>query len=178
MGVAVNLVNEYRNKWTCLQYEEFDDLLQECLVHWYFVRDKYDPGRGVYNNTFMAKVIRNKLGHIVEKLTTDKRVTNSKTVSLDAPIGDDEDAPTLLDTLDENPLSENLQTQIGLPLDVAKAYAHLTQRQRALCKLILEEGLNTDEAAKALRVSRNTVKNDKNRIKAAFAKAELREYME
>jgi len=178
IGVAKNLVTEYRSKWTCLKYEDFDDLLQECLMHWCFVRDKYDPGRGVYSNTFMAKVVRNKLGHIIEKLTADKRITNSKTVSLYTPLGEDEDSPTLLDKLDESSLSENLHSQVGLPLDISSATAQLTPRQRALCELILEKGLNIDEAAKALRVSRNTIKNDKNRIKAAFAKVDLQEYLE
>jgi len=178
IGVAKNLVTEYRSKWTCLQYEDFDDLLQECLMHWYFVRDKYDPGRRVPSNAFMAKVIRNKLGHIIEKLTADKRIANSKTISIYTPMGDDEDSPTLLDVIDEEPFAEKFDPAIGLPLDMAKAYSQLTPRQRELCRLISERGLNIDEAAKALRVSRNTVKNEKNRIKAAFAKAELHEYME
>jgi len=135
IGVAKKLVNESRSKWTCLQYEDFDDLLQECLMHWYFVRDKYDPGKGVPSNAFMAKVVRNKLGHIIEKLTTDKRVVNSKTISLSKPMGDDEDSPTLLDTLDAEPLTEKFDPAIGLPLDIAKAYARLTPRQRELCLL-------------------------------------------
>jgi len=178
IGVVKNLVTEYRSKWTCLQYEDFDDLLQECLMHWYFVRDKYNPDKGVPCNAFMAKVVRNKLRHIIEKLTADKRIVNSKTISLSTPMGEDEDSPTLLDILDAEALSEKFAPAIGLPLDIAKAYSQLTPRQRVLCKLILDKGLNIDEAAKALRVSRSTIKNDKNRIKAAFAKAELHEYME
>jgi len=36
VAVAKHLVNEFKKQWTCLDIDDFDDLLQECLTHWFF----------------------------------------------------------------------------------------------------------------------------------------------
>ncbi|MFA5104833.1 MAG: hypothetical protein WC527_06620 [Candidatus Margulisiibacteriota bacterium] len=133
IAVAKRLIDEYRKAWSCLQREGFDDLLQECLVHWLDVRDGYDPGQDASKQTFMAKVIRNKLGNILEKATAEKRKTIYESVSLDKPLNDDDEF-TLKDKIPD-PKSDPPHTQIGLRIGLSKASKnlHLNKRSCANC---------------------------------------------
>jgi len=41
IAVAKKLVDQFKRKWRCFAKDDFEDLLQECLSHWYFRRDKF-----------------------------------------------------------------------------------------------------------------------------------------
>jgi DNA-directed RNA polymerase specialized sigma24 family protein len=83
IAVAKKIVAEYRRRWKCLFIEDFEDLLQECLTHWYFARDEYDHKLGASQTTFMGRIIRNKLTDLIREREADKRKMAHLTISLD-----------------------------------------------------------------------------------------------
>ena len=176
IAVAKRLINDYRKAWSCLGREGFDDLLQECLVHWLDVRDGYDSGRDASKQTFMAKVIKNKLGNIIEKSTAEKRKTIYESISLDTPLSDDEDAPTLKDKIPDTK-STPRQTDIDLKIGLSRAYQKLTPQQQKLCKLLGEDGLSMTEASKEMKKHRRHLYREIARIRAVFEKEGLKDYL-
>ncbi len=177
IGVAKKVIEKFRKQWTCLAREDFDDLLQECLTHWHFSKDDYNAAAGANERTFMSRVIENKLGHIVEKLTSDKRKVFQTSDSLNERISDDEDAPTYLDQLPDRTIP-NLRLSAELRIDVVKTFHKLTPQQQRLCRLLVDEGLNPTEASKILEISRDTFYEEVRRIRAIFQKANLHEYLD
>lgn len=176
LAVAKRLVNDYRKQWKCLEREGFDDLLQECLMHWLDVRDGYDAGRDTSRQTFMAKVIRNKLGNIIEKATAEKRKTIYESISLDKPLSDDEDAPTLKDKIPDTK-SAPPQTNLELKIELSRAYQKLTPQQKKLCKLLGEDGLSVTEASKEMKKHRRHLYREIARIREVFEKEGLKDYL-
>lgn len=179
IGVAKNVIERFRKQWKCLELEGFDDLLQECLTHWHFSKDDYDPAAGANERTFMSRVVEHKIQHIIEKLTTDKRKVASESVSLDERISDEEDSPTFLDQLSEDEKhASNLHVSAELKIDISQTIQKLTPQQRELCRLLSEEGLNIKQASEALKTPRGTLYEDIKRIKAIFQKDKLHEYLD
>lgn len=61
IAVTKKLIGEFRRRSRSLYREEFDDLLQECLMHWLEVRRQVVPDPGGPPIAYMARVVRNKL---------------------------------------------------------------------------------------------------------------------
>ena len=179
IGVATNVVNRFRNQWTCLEREGFDDLLQECLTHWHFSKDDYNPSAGANVRTFMSRVVEHKVQKIIRKLTRDCRNVTNKSVSLDSPISDEEDSPTFLDkfSADESHASE-LHLKAELKIDVFQTIKKLTPKQQELCRLLNDEGLNINQASKAMQIPRGTLYEDIKRIRTIFQQEGLHEYLD
>lgn len=176
VGVAKNVIDEMRRSWKCLELQDFDDLLQETLAHWHAVRAGYSPEGGASRQTYMSRVVRHKIGHIIEKLKTDRRRIALEAVSLDQPLSDEDDAPTLLDILSEDKnQTTDLRIHAELKIDIKQTIRTLTPKQQELCRL-LEEGMNVQEAAEALNSCRLTVYREIKRIKAVFEREQLHEY--
>lgn len=176
LSVAKRVIDDYRKEHRCLQREGFDDLLQECLIHWLEVRDRYDPDRGASKKTYMAEVVGNVLGHLAEKSRTDKRKAIYESISLDEPLNDDEDSPTLKDKI-ANSDDVPPQTNSELKIELTKAYQRLTPQQQKLCKLLGEEGLNINEACKHFGKHRSNVYRDVLRIRQIFEEEGLKDYL-
>ena len=71
---------------------EFDDLLQECLLHWWQQRDRYSASRGASPQTFFRRVFRAKLLDIARSAQAQKRGGARQEHYLSEPLGpDDED---------------------------------------------------------------------------------------
>ncbi len=177
IGVAKKIINAYRKKWKCLEREGFDDLLQECLIHWMEVRDRYDPGRGASKNTYMAEVVSNVLGHIAEKARTDKRKAIYESVSLDEPLNkDEEDSPALKDKISA---SDDALPQINsdLKIEIAKVFQKLTPQQQKLCKLLGEDGLSISDASRQMDKHRMVIYREIARIRELFEKEGLKDYL-
>ena len=62
IAVAKKLVDQFKRKWKCFSKDDFDDLLQECLSHWYFVRKKYEVSKGKKDVLFSAGVCGLRIG--------------------------------------------------------------------------------------------------------------------
>ena len=93
IAVTKKLIGEFRRRSRSLYREEFDDLLQECLMHWLEVRQQLVPDPGGPPIAYMARVVRNKLIDLARERETDKRRGDQETVSLDDTVGDSEEAP-------------------------------------------------------------------------------------
>lgn len=178
VGIATNAIERLRKDWACLRMEGFEDLIQECLIHWHFSKDDYDPLAGTNRRTFMVRVVEHKLRHIIEKLTAGKRKASIDNISLDERISDEEDSPTNLDQLpvDEEYFS-NLRLSAELKIDLSRTYQKLSPKQRELCRLLGQEGLSIQEASQVLKTPRGTLYEDIKRIKAIFQKENLHEYL-
>ena len=176
LAVAKKVINDYRKKYKCLEREGFDDLLQECLIHWLDVRDRYDPARGASKKTYMAEVVGNVLGQVAAKARTDKRKTIYESVSLDEPLSDEADAPTLKDKI---PQSNDALPQIDseLKIELSKAYQKLTPQQQELCRLLGEEGMTISEASRRLDKHRMIIYREIERIRELFEKEGLKDYL-
>ncbi len=179
IAVAKKLINDFKKQWRCLGIDDFDDLLQECLTHWFFVKDKYNPLAEASEKTFMAGVVKNKLSDIVKDHERLRRKGAQNTVSLYEPLSDEEDAPTLLDSIPaDEEYASNLRIHTELKIDISRTFQKLTPKQQELCRLLGEEGLNIKEASEALKTPRGTVYEEINRIKSIFEKENLHEYLE
>ncbi len=173
IAIAKKLINEFRREWEYLEREEFDDLLQECLIHWMEVKDKYDPNREASPKTFVAKIIRNKLGNIKDRVYTEKRKTLIyETVSLNSPISDDKNAPSFEEQIPANN-HESLKLKTVLSIAIDK----LTPQQKELCRLLRVEGMNIYEASKHLKAHHSKVYREVKRIREIFEKQGLRQFL-
>jgi RNA polymerase sigma-70 factor (ECF subfamily) len=176
LAVAKKIINDCRKEQRCLEREGFDDLLQECLIHWLEVRDQYDPNRGASKKTYMAEVVRNVLGQLAEKAKTDKRKAFYESLSLDEPFNREEDSPALKDKI---AASDETLPQINseLKIELSKAYRKLTPQQHKLCKLLGEEGLTISEASRRLDKHRMIIYREIARIRELFEKEGLQDYL-
>ncbi len=181
IAIAKKLVSNFRSTSKTLAREEFDDLLQECLFHWHQVRDDVDPERETSRRASMARVIRNKLTDLEREGESDKRKMTYVSLSLDAPVGETEDAPTLIEMIDPHATtdtpSESEPLQLQMKIDIARMLKRLTSRQRKLCHLLREQGLNVKEAAQQMKLPRATVYDELKRIKAVFKREGLEGYL-
>lgn len=177
IAVAKKVINDYRKEQKCLEREGFDDLLQECLIHWLDVRDRYDPKRGASKKTYMAEVIGNMLRKLTEKARADKRKTIYESVSLDEPLNDDEDSRTLKDKI---AASNDAPPQINSELrtELSRVFQKLTPQQQKLCRLLGEEGLSISEASMRLDKHRMIIYREIARIRELFEKEGLKDYLE
>ncbi|HUU29589.1 MAG TPA: sigma-70 family RNA polymerase sigma factor [archaeon] len=180
IAVAKKLVDEFQGKWTCLEQEDFDDLLQECLTKWFFTKDDYNPSRETTQKTFMGRIIRNKLTDLVREREADKRKINYLTVSLDEPVGNDENAPTLIDKIDECVIADaptDPFLEIQLKIDLPKVLKKLAPHQKKLCRLLGEKGFTVKEASEYLKTPRSTIYGELKRIRTIFMKEGLEDYI-
>lgn len=175
IAVAKKLINNYKRENKCLHYEGFDDLLQECLIFWLELRDKYNPSRSKSKKAFMAGVVKNKLAKIIEKLTADKRKVIYESISLDAPLNDDEGL-TLKDKIaDTKTVSPQIKSELESKL--SKALERLTPEQKELCRLISEEGMTINETCSHFNKHRSNVFRDAVRIRKIFEEEGLKDYL-
>ncbi|MBI5907599.1 MAG: hypothetical protein HY853_03310 [Burkholderiales bacterium] len=100
IAVTKKLIGEFRQRSRSLYREEFDDLMQECLLHWLNVRERIAADSGGPPIGYMARVIRNKLIDLARADEADKRRGDQETVSLDDTVGESEDASTFADLVD------------------------------------------------------------------------------
>jgi len=176
VAIAKHLVNEFMKQWRCLDDDDFEDLLQECLTHWLFAKDKYDPSAEATVKTFMGRVVRNKLTDIIKERERDKRKVSQITVSLHQPLSSEEDASTLLDVLTDN--EADFRVRVELQIDLSNALRRLTPLQRAICGLISESGPNVTDISERLGIRRKAVYKEIGRIRAIFENEGLKNYLE
>ena len=172
IAVAKKLVGEYRRRSRILERYEFEDLVQDCLLHWITVRRSLDRDPANPPLGYMATVLRNWLADLVRKRGTDKRSGDLDTPSLDASIDGSDDGMTLAELLDVSQSRDSAgdgETHHHMHLDLLRACAHLTPAQQRLCLMLGEEGLSVKAAAEQLGIPRGTLYEEINRIRKLFA---------
>ncbi len=156
--------------------EGFEDLLQESLTHWFFVKDQFDPAREVTLKTFMKRVVKNKLLNILEKKSAKKRQTNLKSVSLNALLEEGE-TETMEKFIGVEGNARRTVTNSELSSALQKAFYKMSSRQKDLCRLLGEEGLTVSEASRRMSVPRSTLQEEIKRIREVFRKDGLENYL-
>ncbi len=135
IAVAKKVVGEFRRRSRILGREEFDDLVQDCLLHWIGVRRKLAPDPDKPPVGYMAQVVRNKLTDLMREQGAEKRAGDLSAISLDATVDGSEDGTTLAESMDA---SESTQAgDMGethrhhVRMDLLRAMARLTPASRA-----------------------------------------------
>lgn len=175
IGVAKKVINKFKAKWKWLERIDEEDLLQESLTHWLFNRDKFNPEAGAKRNTFMARVVANRLMDIVREQSSDKRKVAHESSSIDQPLNDDEESSSLLDVLASDDPDFRFQTE--LKISIEETFSELTENQRMLCQYLSDGCTNMSELASTLGVGRATVYREIERIRAVFEKQGLKEFL-
>lgn len=174
IAITKGLILEYCEKWTLLNGEGFDDLLQECLTHYLLAKTKYVPKDDATLKSFARRVIKNELNDIVRRVYRHKRKALYEAIPLDEAIKTDEDKAPFV--IHDHPSKSITKTE--LTAKIQKAFDKLTPRQRELCRLLYEEGLNVNEASKYFNLHRRTVYKEVLRIREIFEEEGLRDYLE
>ena len=169
IAVAKKAVAHFQAKYPWLQGLDFNDLLQECLIHWYFNRARFEEGKRASITTFMAKVVSVQLQLILRKELSDKRRAGHLTESLDKPLGGGE--TTLADVIP----ADETWSSISIHIDVRSALEELTPLQRRICNL-LGQGYSVKGVAEMLGKPRSTVRDELKRINQVFYRIGLKDY--
>ena len=181
VAVTKKLVGKFRLQSRSLERETFDDLMQECLTHWIVARRKLDPDPGGPPVAYLTGVVRNKLLDLAREREAEKRHGDLETVSLDQPLGESKDAPSLAEVLDgtdgtEADRDDALDAR-DAQIDLARALRKLTDAQRRLCQLLGEEGPPIKEASERLRIPRGALYEEIKGMRKVFADHGLDDYL-
>lgn len=140
----------------------FDDLLQECQVHWWRQRQRWDPRRGAARATFLRRVVDNKLQDLWRRWLSDAPPDERSVLSLNVPGG--EDLPEIVARLSDG---TEVEADVLAALERQRLLTHLTPLQR-----LLAEGLERDhslaEMSRQLGVPHSTLRGDLKRIQSIF----------
>jgi len=166
IGVAHIVVSDFLKKHPYFRGYDFEDLLQECLLHWLAQRHQYKPDRGASRSTFMGKILKRKLLDILDAQMSKKRLVNQLSDPLEPP-PDDESPERATMPVFQSPDTE--KTRIFLRLDVEKTLANLHPDQLRLCEL-MKEDKNVTDMARELNKPRSTIYDELKRIKEIFNK--------
>ena len=178
IAIAVRLVSRFRAERRVLEREDFEDLLQECLLDWLSKRDKYDPSRHASRQTFMGKALTNKLRDLAKARRAEIRRVAYEALSLDAPVKKDEPGRTLMDLIDDATAEVDPQEAIFLiPFKVrlTRAWARLSEDERMLCQHRMD-GLNMKETHQLMGISKDEVYKMLKHIREVCEKERLRGY--
>ena len=150
-------------------------------MHWIEVRRKLRADLEGPPIAYMAKVVRNKLTDLFRERDAAKRAGDYDAVSLDAPTGDSDEAPSFADLLDSTRGHELANGRAvdrnDARIDINKALLRLTPRQRRLCRLLGEEGMSIKEAAEHLGIPRGTLYEEIKRVRQVFDDQGLGDYL-
>jgi RNA polymerase sigma factor (sigma-70 family) len=181
IAIAKKLILGYERTYRCLKrVHEFEDLLQECLSHWWEKRGSYREGRGASRKTFMAKVIKNKLLELKRKEETSLRRVNGDASSLDKRFGESAGGRrnwTLHDTLKAPESPSGRETGRDLQGDLTVTLGNLPPEDLELVQL-LREGDSVTHISERLGIHRSTVYQRIKRIRKLFVDSGLQDYTE
>ncbi|MCD6217843.1 sigma-70 family RNA polymerase sigma factor [bacterium] len=159
--------------------EDENDLLQECLTHWFFKRHKFDETKGVKKETYMSRVINNRLMDLVREKDTAKREIHNNLGSLNKLINEDEDSSELIEFIDKDGLTQIDLDRFELTefeLQIEKVYEKLEPKQIQICEY-LKEGYSKVEIAEILKIPRTTLQDEYKRIEKHFMRNGLKSYL-
>ena len=151
--------------------------MQDCLTHWLFARDKYKTGHGASVKTFMERVVKRRLINIVKEKERLKRRAFYTSLSLDKLLDDDRTGfIEKFIKVDDEGFDSLIKSE--LPAALSKAIGRLSFRQKELCRLLGEEGMNINEASAHMNIPRSTLQEEVKRIREIFRKEGLENYLE
>jgi len=162
--------------------DEWPDLQQEVIVHVLEQLPKYDPRRGKLDH-FLANMISHKATDMLRIRRAKQRGHQVEVVSLHEPVATAGDEQVLVEDLVAD---DALQIQRGLSgrvtegqihcrVDVLRVEATLTVRQQKICRRLRFASIT--EVAAELKMPRSTLYEELGRIRRAFKRAGLDEYL-
>ncbi len=158
--------------WPSLRREGFDDLVQECLIYWLKNRGSCDLESKNKPKTYMARVLRNHLSHILERIRSSRNKPVYQSESLDDFLKDDDSATPLGNEFEtrqpENP---------ALKTDISDILQKLTADQRRICALLGEEGMSPLQVSKRIRKHHSYVYREIEHMRQLFESKGLRDYL-
>ncbi len=178
LRVARSLVKKFQQTYKVLLREGFEDLLQECLTHWFFVKDNPDFQEVKAHKSFMEKVITNKLFDLMKANEREKRRTLYDSVSLDQMLdGEDNlEAVEALIKTDEDIFKNLMKKEFLEAFD--RALEELSFKQKQVYRLLSEEGLNVNEISRFLKIPRSTIRDEIKRMREIFRNEGLEDYLD
>ncbi len=152
----------------------FDDLVQECLIHWWLRRERYREEREASRRTYMRRVLNARLVDLRREAQAAKRGSGRITDSLDRELGEEkEDGLALGDLV---PGNVDVEAESSLRVDLQRVAALLTRRQLIFIRELSAEKPVT-EISQRMGVSRDTLYQELRRIRGMFQDAGLEEYL-
>lgn len=170
------MIKDAQRDYACLKSESFDDLMQECLIHWFFIKDQYRPEAGASERTFLNRITRNKLADFIKFEWRNKRRVLLMSESLDAMDSYDESIGKKERILMVEEQTISKITAADLPDAMARASAGLSFRQKQLCRFLME-GMSIAKAGEKMGIPRTTLNEEVKRIREVFRKEGLEEYL-
>jgi len=173
IALARLLVYDFLSSRTASFRLEPDDLIQECLLHWWAQRQHYKETRGASKKTFMRRVVKAKLIDIERTMKAGKRGGGHHPLSLDGPLSHEAgEERTLGDTVPAGETESEVMSSVireGL-------LSRLSPGQRRLA-LGLEAGMSMSEISRRLDVPRTTLYDELERIRQVFRDESLEEFL-
>lgn len=139
------------------------------------MKDKYRSEAGAIERTFLNRVMRHKLSDIARIKKANKRKSFYMSESLDVDIGEENDETKEALLMVEEQVAEAI-TAADLLAVISKAMAKLSFKQKQLCQCLME-GMSIAKAGEKMSIPRTTLNEEVKRIREAFLKEGLEEYL-
>lgn len=175
MKDARYVVKKLQRRIKSLKEENFEDLFQECLLHWIFAGNKYDSSKGFSIRTFLDRVITRKLYDIACERSAAKRKALLNSLSLEALLEQEDMSYFKKFLADERSADSILKEDLSEAL--RKTMGMLSQQQREVCDLLGEQGLSIRQASQRLNIANTTLQHEIKRIREVFRKEGLEDYL-
>jgi RNA polymerase sigma-70 factor (ECF subfamily) len=154
---------------------ELEDLVQECLLHWWVQKPKYRQSRGASIATFLRRVVNNKLFDLERGAKAQKRGQGRSSESLDQPLGEDEpEGDTLADYIAD---PANTEWEALHRVSLAAALSRLSPRQEQIINGLRDE-YTVSQISRQLGVPRATLYDDLKRIRQIFRDEGLNQFLD
>jgi RNA polymerase sigma-70 factor (ECF subfamily) len=175
VAIAKKYVRQFRTTCQCLERDVFEDLVDECLKHWFFLRDTVRPEEEEKRRAYMVRIVKNKLTDIVRRRRASKCNEYFQAVSLDQFLEDNSDSPFLAHPTQHDPCDEVHLSDLQSKLD--QVFKKLNPQQQEVYTAIFDGQLTITEVSLRLNLHRSTVYDEINRIKKIFENEGLRTFL-
>jgi len=175
IAIAKKYVRQFRSTCQCLERDFEDDLVDECLKHWYFLRDTVKPEAEEKRRAYMVAIVRNKLSDIVREHTSKKRNEFFQAISLNQFLENNSDSPFLAHPSQQDPADEADLPELKSKLD--QVFKKLNPQQQKVYSALCDGQLTITEMSVCLKLHRNTIRNEINRIRKVFESEGFREFL-
>lgn len=158
------LSDDYKKLNTCIyevtkvlssseKYDDFCGAAEEGLIK---AAKRYDPKKNIKFNTFATMTVKNALKTYLTWTNRKKRKSETPDLSLDAPLGEDDDL-LLAEKIADN---YDFEKRIVVENYIGKIFKELNSFERKVTKLMMD-GYTDDEIAQRLNREPKEIKNAK-----------------
>ncbi len=124
---------------------------------------------------YMATIIKNKLFDILRERRSSKRNDFFQAISLNQFLEDNSDSPFLAHPSQQDPADEAHRSEFKFKLD--QVFKKLNPQQRQVYSALRDGQLTITQISVRLKLHRNTIRNEINRIREVFEREGLKEFL-